>query len=35
MANDPLTFRIFVRDGDPERVRLIDRMNRVIGELPP
>lgn len=27
MANDPFTIRIFVPDGDPEGVRLIDRMN--------
>src|SRR5260370_1281715 len=27
MANDPFTIRIFVLDGDPEGVRLIDRMN--------
>jgi hypothetical protein len=26
-ANDPFTIRIFVPDGDPEGVRLIDRMN--------
>ena len=27
MVNDPFTIRIFVPDGDPEGVRLIDRMN--------
>ena len=27
MANDPFTLRIFVPDGDPEGVRIIDRMN--------
>src|SRR2546430_2740836 len=27
MANDPFTIRIFVPDGDPEGVRIIDRMN--------
>ena len=27
MAADPFTIRIFVPDGDPEGVRLIDRMN--------
>lgn len=27
MPNDPFTIRIFVPDGDPEGVRLIDRMN--------
>jgi hypothetical protein len=27
MANGPFTIRIFVPDGDPEGVRLIDRMN--------
>ena len=27
MTNDPFTIRIFVPDGDPEGVRLIDRMN--------
>lgn len=26
MANDPFTIRIFVPDGDPKGVRLIDRM---------
>lgn len=27
MATDPFTIRIFVPDGDPEGVRIIDRMN--------
>jgi hypothetical protein len=27
MANDPFTIRIFVPDGDPEGVKIIDRMN--------
>ena len=27
MAEDPFTIRIFVPDGDPEGVRIIDRMN--------
>lgn len=27
MANDPYTIRIFVEDGDPEGVRIIDHMN--------
>ena len=27
MANNPFTIRIFVPDGDPEGVRIIDRMN--------
>ncbi len=27
MANDPFTIRIFVPDGDPDGVRIIDRMN--------
>ena len=27
MATDPFTIRIFVADGDPEGVRLVDRMN--------
>jgi hypothetical protein len=27
MAADPFTIRIFVPDGDPEGVRIIDRMN--------
>src|ERR1700758_3503977 len=27
MANGPFTIRIFVPDGDPEGVRIIDRMN--------
>ena len=27
MANNPFTIRIFVPDGDPEGVRVIDRMN--------
>jgi hypothetical protein len=26
MANDPFTLRIFVPDGDPEGVRIIDRI---------
>jgi hypothetical protein len=27
MASDPFTIRIFVPDGNPEGVRIIDRMN--------
>ena len=27
MQSDPFTIRIFVPDGDPEGVRIIDRMN--------
>jgi len=27
MASDPFTIRIFVPDGDPEGVRIIDRLN--------
>ena len=27
MTNNPFTIRIFVPDGDPEGVRIIDRMN--------
>ena len=27
MANDPYTIRIFVEDGDPDGVRIIDHMN--------
>jgi hypothetical protein len=27
MANNPFTIRIFVPDGDPDGVRIIDRMN--------
>ena len=27
MSTDPFTIRIFVPDGDPEGIRIIDRMN--------
>jgi hypothetical protein len=27
MANDPFTIRIFEPDGDPEGIKIIDRMN--------
>ncbi|MCA3627754.1 MAG: hypothetical protein IOC49_10995 [Methylobacterium sp.] len=27
MISDPYTIRIYVKDGDPEGVRLIDQMN--------